>query len=81
MRKYRISKIGVNKSNPLSEHSSFGNSKEFFEGYAFNPPRMGKRFELFTSKVGNCVISTSPVTEIKEDSFVTTYSEYKITKL
>lgn len=80
MKKYRISKIGENKDNPLSSISMFGNTKEFFEGYSETSPLIGERFDLRDS-FGMIVISTSIVLDVEENSFKTLYSIYSIEEL
>lgn len=67
----------MNETNDFSPFSDFGDSKDYFEGYASNPPTVGERFVLRTSKLGNVVINTSPVVEVKENEILTTYSRYK----
>ena len=81
MKRYRISKIGVNSSNSLAELSTFGNTQEFFEGYSINPPTIGERFVLRESKLGVVVIDTSPIVEIREKEILTTYSIYSIEEI
>lgn len=81
MKKYRISKIGVNSSNSLSELSTFGNTREFFEGYSIKEPTIGERFILRESKLGGIVINTSPIVEIRDGEILTVYSKYKIDEI
>lgn len=76
-KKYRISKIGINKGNPLSEYSYFGDSATYFEGYSEEGPKQGSRFQLRDS-TGWPVISTSPVVEVSDKEIITTYSRYSI---
>lgn len=71
MKKYRISKKGWS-SNTLAPLSTFGDTREFFEGYSETPPTVGERFTLY----GKDDISTSVVTEVKEGLFTTIYSQY-----
>ena len=81
MEKYRISKIGRNNANSLSELSTFGDTQEFFEGYSINPPTVGEKFVLREDKLGRVVISTSPVVEIRGKEILTTYSIYLIEEI
>lgn len=80
MKKYRIKKLGMNYDNPLSDMSSFGDSREYFEGVSFNPPTEGNRFVLLNS-IGGAVISTSPIVKIEEGKITTRYSVYSIEEL
>lgn len=81
MKQYKISKLGKNNANSLAELSTFGDSQEFFQGYSYNPPTVGERFVLTYGKLGGIVINTSPVVEIKEGEFLTTYSRYSIVEV
>ena len=81
MEKYRISKIGKNNANSLSELSTFGDTQEFFEGYSIEPPTVGERFVLREGKLGRIVIDTSPIVEVREKEILTTYSRYSIEEL
>lgn len=81
MKQYKIKKVGKNEENPYSIFSNFGDSQEYFQGYSYNPPTVGERFVLITGKLGNVVIDTSPVIEVKEGEIVTTYSVYKIEEI
>lgn len=81
MKRYRISKIGVNSSNSLAELSTFGDTQEFFEGYSIEEPTVGERFILIESKLGRIVINTSPIVEVREKEILTTYSKYKIEEI
>ncbi len=77
--KYQITKLG-SVENPHS-WSTFGESQPFHVGLFINPPKIGERFELspFSYKKGERGISTSPVTEIIDEStFKTLNSIYKI---
>lgn len=76
-KQYRIKKIGMNTTNPLAESSQFGNSQEYFQGYALHEPTVGKIFILL-SEIGRVVINTSPIVKIKEGELLTTYSKYSI---
>ena len=77
MVKYRIRKLGSNPSNSLGPLSSFGDSKEYFEGKPVKELTVGERFTLINS-LGGIEISTSIVTEIGEGYFYTVYSKYSI---
>lgn len=81
MERYRISKIGVNSSNSLAELSTFGDTQEFFEGYAIEPPTVGERFILREGKLGGIVINTSPIVEVRDGEILTVYSRYSIEEL
>lgn len=75
MKKYRLTKIGrVGENN-----SYFGDTQEYFEGYARVEPYIMQRFYLWSGKLnGRVVINTSPVTKIEEGKLITMYSVYKI---
>ena len=81
MERYRISKIGVNSSNRLSELSTFGDTQEFFEGYSIEPPTIGERFVLREGKLGGVIIDTSPIVEVRDKEILTTYSRYSIEEI
>lgn len=81
MKRYRISKIGRNTENSLSELSTFGDTQEFFEGYSIEPPTIGERFVLREGKLGGVVINTSPIVEIRGKEILTTYSRYSIEEI
>ena len=78
MKKYRLTKIGrVGENN-----SYFGDSKEYFEGFARVEPYIMQRFYLWDSKIGgNCVINTSPIIKIEQGKLTTMYSVYKIEEI
>lgn len=77
MKKYRIKKIGQNHNNILAELSEFGDSQDFFEGFALNDPTVNERFVLVNS-FGGIVINTSPIIKIEEGNLTTVYSVYSI---
>ena len=76
MEKYRITKIGRIGIND----SCFGDTQEYFEGYAYKEPTINERFILFT-KTRNVVINTSPIMEVTDKLLYTMYSVYKYEKL
>ena len=78
MTRYRIKKVGrVGENN-----SYFGDTQEYFEGYAFKEPTVGERFILRYDKLGGgIVIYTSPVLKIEEGEIHTMYSIYEIEKI
>lgn len=71
MDKYRIKKIGRVGDN----HSTFGDTREFFEGYSETPPTLNERFVL-RDRLGGTVINTSGVMKIEDDKFSTYYSVF-----
>ena len=75
MTHYRIKKVGrVGENN-----SYFGDTQEYFEGFAMYPPTIGERFVLWYNKLGGgIVIDTSPVLKIEEGEIHTMYSVYEI---
>ena len=77
MTRYRIKKVGrVGENN-----SYFGDTQEYFEGYAFKEPTVGERFILRYDKLGGVIINTSPIVEITNELLYTTYSVYKYEKI
>lgn len=75
MKKYRLTKIGRVGEND----SYFGDTQEYFEGYARVEPMINERFNLWSGKLSyHCVISISRVTKIEEGKLTTMYSVYKI---
>ena len=72
MVKYRITKIGRVGNND----SYFGDTQEYFEGYAYEKPTINERFILF-NKTRNVVINTSPIMEITDKLLYTMYSVYE----
>lgn len=77
MTRYRIKKVGRVGTND----SYFGDTQEYFEGYAFKEPTVGERFILQYDKLGDVIINTSPIVEITNELLYTTYSVYKYEKI
>lgn len=78
MKRYRLTKIGRVGEND----SYFGDTQDYFEGYARVEPKIVERFYLWGNKLGgNCVINTSPIIKIEEGKLTTMYSVYKIEEI
>jgi hypothetical protein len=78
-KQYKLVKVGT-PENALYPESNFGESKPFHYGIMFNPPTIGEPFSLIPKNKFNGGISTSMVTDIKDDLIYTLNSIYQLSE-